>query len=158
METFMEHCCPAMALAPDADRWNGSPASDVYSMANYSEITFLVIEAAGGVGTATITVEECTSAAGAGATAIAFDYKTATSADSSATWSAWTAATDAGFKPAAGANKMTAVRVLASDLSEDSPYVRAKLTEDNSDPCDACIVAILSNCRYPGEVPPDPTS
>ena len=158
MQTFMENNLLAMALAPDADRFNGDPATDVYSLENYDEITFVVIEGAGGVGTATITVEECTSAAAAGATAIGFKYKTATTADTTATWSTWSTATSSGHKPAAAANKMTAVRVRASELSNGSPFVRVQLAEDDSTAVDACVIAILGDCRYSGEVPPDPTS
>lgn len=158
METFMDNNSVAMALVPTADIWAASPATDVYNMANYDEITFLIYEAAGGTGTATITIEECTSAAGAGNSAIAFRYKTSTTCATTATWSDWTAVASTGVAPGAGANKITACMVRASELSDGSNFVRAQMTEVDSTAVLGGGFAILSNCRYPQENPPDPTS
>lgn len=158
MGTFMQNNLVAMALAPDADRYDSDPATDVYNMKDYDEITFIVVEGAGGTGTATITVEECDDVTPTNSTAIAFDYKTATTANTTATWSGWTAATTAGVTPAAAAQKMTAVRVRASSLSAGYPYVRLVLTEDTDGAVDAAVVAILSDCRNKKDVLPDPTT
>jgi len=154
MAKFMSEHLPVCALLPLADRWDSDPATDVYNLALYDEITFLVCEGAGGTGTTVLTVEECTSAAAAGATAIAFNYRLCASAGSADTWGAWTAATTSGYTTVAGANKMVAIRVRGNELSAGSNYVRVQTTESANDPCDAVIMAVLGKPRYAEDVMP----
>ena len=133
------------ALAPDADLYAANPATDVISTANYNHVTFIIQEGAGGTGTVKIQVEECTSAAGAGNTAIAFKYRVASSGD---TFAALTDSDSAGYTTTAGANKQVLVEIDAAELSDGSPFVRLQLTEVANDPCDAAVVAIVSEPRY----------
>ncbi len=143
---FTQRHLPVFALAPDADRYASDPATDVINMANYRHVTFLLIEGAGGTGTATITVEECTALDGTGATAIAFNYRLAATAD---TFAALTAAAAAGYLTIAGANKMVAIEIDSAELSDGSPFVRLTLTEAVASAVDACVIAIASEARYP---------
>ena len=100
------------ALQPDADRYDSDPATDVFNMALYNHITFVLMEGAGGVGTTTLTVEECTDAAAAGATAIAFSVRVMATID---TWVAAVATAAAGYLTIAGANKMIEVLLDLND-------------------------------------------
>ena len=151
-QCFMEEFLPVCALLPDADRYTANPATDVYNLKYYQEITFILFEGAGGAGTTTLTVEECTAADGTGATAIAFKYRLLANAGSADTWGAWTAATSSGYLTIAGANKGVAIRVTADMLSAGYPYVRVQTTEDDSTAVDAVIIAILGGARYPQNV------
>ncbi len=158
MRMFMQNNLPVFALAPDADRFNGDPASDVYCLKYYDRITFLVIEGAGGTGTATITVEACDDSVPTTTAAIPFKYKTLTSADSSDAWSAVQAAPAAGITPAAGANKMTMIEVKANELGIGYSWCRLQLTEVADDPVDACVVAILSGPKSAQDLMPSALS
>lgn len=146
---FTESNMVVPVLYPDADRYNTSPASDVVNMKLYSHVTFLLTEGAGVTGTAVLTVEECTAAAGTGNTAIPFRYRVASTPD---TWGAVTAATTAGFETTAGANRQYAIEVDAAELSDGYPYVRVQVTESGNAPVDASMIAILSKARYPQAV------
>ena len=151
MSVFSQRNQIVMALEPNADRYDGTPTSDVIAMKHYRHVTFILQEGAGGTGTVKIEVEECTSSAAAGNTAIAFNYRVASSGD---TFGALTAATSAGFTTTAGANKQVLIEIDAAELSDGSPFVRLQLTEVANDPCDAGIVAICSEPRYSAEIMP----
>lgn len=153
MKEWFEGNLPVCALLPDADPFAGNPATDVYNMKLYDRIVFIIIEGAGGTGTYTPTVEECTAADGTGATAIAHKARTCASAGTADTWTAWTAATTAGIISVAGANKMIAIEVKASELSADSPFIRLQITETDSTAVDGCIMAILSEPTYGESIP-----
>ena len=142
---FTEEHMVAPAIYPDADVYAADPASDVFNMKLYDHITFILTEGAGGTGTVKIQVEECTAADGTGNTAIAFNYRLASTPD---TWGAVTAAASTGYTTVAGANKQVAVEIDAEQLSDGYPYVRLQLTEVADDPCDAGVIAILSKPRY----------
>ncbi len=146
---FTEQHLVVPALYPDADRYNSDPATDVFDMRLYDHITFILTEGAGGTGTVKIQVEECDDTTPSNSTAIAFNYRVASTPD---TWGALTAATSAGYTTTAGANKQVAVEVDAAELSDGYPYVRLQLTEVVDNPCDASVIAILSKARYPQEV------
>lgn len=146
---FTEENMVVPALYPNADLYAADPATDVVNMKLYDHVTFILTEGEGGTGTVKIQVEECTSAAGAGNTAIAFNYRVATTPD---TWGALTASAATGYTTTAGANKQVAVEIDAAELSDGSPYVRLQLTEVADDPCDAGVIAILSKPRFPQAV------
>ena len=145
---FHENHVPVFALAPDADRWDSSPATDVISMALHDEITFIVMEGAGGAGTTTITVEECDDTTPTNSTAIAFKYRLASSGD---TFAALTAVAAAGYLTIAGANKMIQITIKSEDLSAGFPFVRIQTTEGDSTAVDAAIIAIMGQNRYSGD-------
>ena len=146
----MQNLLPVFALAPDADRYNGDPASDVISMVDHANLNFLVMEGAGGTGTATLTVEACDDFVPTTQTAIPFKYRTAQTGD---TFTAWAEATAAGITTVAGANKMIEIEVDNRDLPDGSPNARLQITEVVDSPVDAGVVAYLSGARYGGEAP-----
>ncbi len=135
---------------PVADTYNGDPASDVVNLALYEHVVFVIYEGVGTTGTVTITVEECTSAAGAGATAIPFKYRVQTTKD---TWGAVTAAAAAGFGTTAGSNHVYIIEVSASELSEGSNFVRLQLTELVDAAVLGGVLVILAKPRFGTAVP-----
>ena len=114
-----EHFQLVTGTNPAADMYNSSPASDVVNMEGYTGCHFLVHQtknATSTAGTATLTVEECTSAAAAGNTAIAFKYRKKTTG-ASAAWGAITAATTSGFTTTANEDTIYEIYVKDQDLS-----------------------------------------
>ena len=63
------------ALAPDADRFTGNPATDIISMKNHRFCTFILHIGVGAAGTTTLTVESCDDTDPTTSTAVAFRYK-----------------------------------------------------------------------------------
>ena len=134
-----------VALAADADRYNGDPATDVFNLGLYEKIAFSVLHGAGATGTVTVTVEACSANDGSDAEAIPFQYRLngATAATGSLT-----AATASGKLIAAGADQILIAEVKSDDLPDGKPFVRAKLTEGVDSPVDAAVVALLSGPRH----------
>jgi hypothetical protein len=121
------------------------------NMGLYDHATFVLMEAAGGAGTATITMEACTTAAGAAATALAFSYRLCTTQD---IWGARVTLTaTTGYLTLAGANKMVAVEMDAAELTTTKPYLRMALTVGVATAVVAGVIIILTDARYPGAVP-----
>jgi hypothetical protein len=130
---------------PVADAYNTNPATATVNMKHYGHVTFLLMEGAGGTGTATLTIEECTAADGTGAAAIPFRYRVST--DAGVTFGALTSVAATGYTTVAGANKVVAVELDDSELAENSPFVRLKITEVVDSPVAAGVVAILTKPR-----------
>jgi hypothetical protein len=145
---FHENYVPVIALAPDADRWTSNPATDVISMANHDEVTFIIVEGVGGTGTTTITVEECDDVTPSNSTAIAFSYRLATTGD---TFAALTAVASTGYLTIGAANKMIQITIKSEQLSAGFPFVRIQTTEGDSTAVDAAIIAIMGHNRYSGD-------
>jgi hypothetical protein len=129
-----------------ADAYDGNTATTCINMGKYGHCTFVLVEGAGGTGTAIITLEECTSAAGAGNVAIPLRYRLCTTND---TWGALTSVAVAatGYTTVAGVNKMVAFEVDAADLDAGYTYVRLQVTEVANSAVNACILAICSEPR-----------
>jgi len=142
---FTENNAITTVLAPAADRFNTNPATATVKLSHYSHATFVVTEGAGGTGTATLVLQECSAANGSGATAIPFRYRIST--DAGLTFGPLQAATASGVTPAAGANKVTVIEVDDRELSADKPWVRVQTTEAVDAPVAASITAILSKPR-----------
>lgn len=142
------------ALAPDADRFNGNPASDIVSLANYGHVAFVIMQAAGAVGAYKIQVEACSDNTGSGNEAIAFSYR---KGDADGTdLGSLTAVASTGHTTTAGQeDRIFIVEVNAEDLPVDKPWVRLQLTETTDGAIDAGILAILSEGRYLGSSLPD---
>lgn len=133
-------------LAPSADLYNGDPATDVINMEGYQQCTFILHQngsSPSSNGNATVTVEACTSAAGSSATAIAFKYTKLTSGVSDAS-TALTDATASGFNTTAAQNTTYLIQVLASDLTDNKPYVRLVLTEVTDAAVIGSVMAVLT--------------
>jgi hypothetical protein len=151
MKYFTEEHLVVPALYPDADLYAADPATDIINTKNYDHVTFILTEGAGGTGTVKIQVEECDDTTPTNSTAIAFNYRVATTPD---TWGAITASASTGYTTTAGANKQVAVEIDAAELTDGYPYVRLQLTEVADSPCDAGVIAILSRPRYAQDVLP----
>lgn len=132
-------------IAANEDIFNGNPSTDVLSMENHADAYFIIAKNAGATGTATITIGSCDDVTPSTATAVAFEYKACTSAD---TWGAWTAAASSGFTTTAGANQMYLIHVKGSDLYSTNKFVRLTATEVVDSACDGAIIAFLANPRY----------
>ena len=145
----MQSILPVFALAPDADRYNSDPATDIINMGDYAHIDFFIMEGAGGTGTATVTMHSSDDVSASNTTAIGFRYRVAQTAD---TFGVWTTVA-ANYLLIAGANKMVQIQVDADQLADGEPYVRMTLTEAVDSPVDAGVLAILSGVRYGQEQP-----
>lgn len=144
------HLIP-FALAPDADRFASSGVTDRIRHPGTGNLYFLVVEGAGGTGTATLTVNCYAAASGGSGTAIAFEYKTVTSGGDFDTAGGYTTATTSGVTPAAGATKSTLVKVRYDQVTEGKPFVELTATEVANDPVDAAVIAFCDD-------PPRPNS
>ena len=132
------------------DLFNGTPTSDIVSLANADAAVFLITKSAGGTGTAVVTGESCDDTTPTTATAGAFEYQAGTRGN---TWGDRTSATSSGFTTTAGANQVYKIFIKDTDLSGTNSYVRLKATESANDPVDGAIVTVLLNPKYPQDPP-----
>lgn len=145
-------------LVPQADAFATSATTDYIALRDYRRITFVIHtgDATAGTADGVITVLAATTAAGAGATAMAFKYRVCASSTSVDTWGDLTAAAATGVAMTAGDNYIYTVEVTAEDVQAalaGADFVALKVTEDTNDPIVAGILAILSEPRYPQETP-----
>ena len=140
------HCS---AVAACEDMFDGDPASDVISMADYGSVIFFIVCNAGATGTATITVESCDDVTPSVSTAVAFKYWACTTPD---VWSDMGSATTSGFATTAGATAMYAIEISAEALSGTDSFVRLQCTELVNSPVDGNFMAIAGRGRYVHEV------
>lgn len=137
--------------APVADAFNGTGTSDIVSLENWGTATFLVIRGvnAGSDGTATLTVEACSTSAAADTHAATFHYKLITTPD---TCGAWTAATSSGFLWAHAAYATAVVEVTAEEVAAAGghgyQWVRLKSVETGTDNYVGAVICLLSEPRY----------
>ena len=122
----------------------------------YDHITF-VLSIGNLGGDATLIVEECTSAAGAGNTAKTFNYRK--SGASNDTYSALAAATAAGITLAGASddNKVVIIEVDAAELTSGYPFVRVYLTPAAAATLVSCI-AVCGGGRNLTEIMPSAIS
>lgn len=137
------HIIP-FAAAPDADRFATSVTTDWIRHPGVGNLFFLVIEGAGGTGTAALTVNCSASASGGSTSAVTFDYKTVTSGADFDTYGGYTTGVTT-VTPAAGANKTTLVKVRFDALTSGKPFVSLTATEVVDSAVDAAIVAFCDN-------------
>lgn len=146
------------ALVPDADRFATSATTDWISLANYGKLTFIVQtgDATGGTANGAVTVNASAVAAGTSSTALAFKYRVSAGSTSDDSWGSLTDATSSGFSMTAGDNYIYLVEVTADSVEAQAAgkvFVSLTVTESSNDPIDASVLAILSDPRYPQEVP-----
>lgn len=138
-------------IAPVADAFAGTVASDVFNMENYHGCTFYVYKGVGTTGTSTITVEACDYTTPSNTTAIPFRYRVNTSSD---TWGAVQTATTAGFATTAGSNHIYEIIVDGDELGDTGyGYVRLKAVEVVNDPVLGGVLWIGHEPREPQDVP-----
>lgn len=140
-------------LAPAADRFNTSPATDVVSLANAELLTFLVYHQGGTTGKGTLTVEACDDVTPSNTTAIGFRYRRVTTGASDEIGSVSTALA-AGIDTVPGEDTLIEIEIRASELPSGRPFARLKCTEAVNDPVNAAVIAILSGLRHGGVTQP----
>jgi hypothetical protein len=131
---------------------NGTGATgDYVNLGKYHHIDIII--QAGVTGAAsTVTVNRATSAAGAGAVAIPFDYYSETT-DAGDTLSTKNVATSAGFATSTNNNIMYVISVDSASLTDGFPWINIAM----SDPGQATVVsavAVLNGARYAQDTTP----
>ncbi len=156
MELLQEIVKFVKGLAPAADRWNTNPVSDAVKLNYHDECTFVVHQAGGTTGTATLTIEACSAADGTGAEAVPYKYQVG--ADGAGAGGdavgALTDAAAAGFTTTAATDRLYLLSVKASALPAGKNFVRLKCTEAVNDPVNGAVEILLSTPRYQGSDAP----
>lgn len=132
------------------DTTTNAPTCDIFSMQNYNHATIILQTGTNSKGFA-ITVEECTSAAGAGNTALSdFNYREMATTD---TWGALTASSGTITVADADDNHVFAIEIDADELTNGYPWVKLTCAAPASGNNFVSAIAILSEPRYMKDVP-----
>ena len=132
------------------------------NMSLWKKCVFTLFTGVGTTGTATLTVNAATSAAGANAVAIPFTYRSyATELTTDVPTTVPTLATSAGFTTTAGSNGLYVLEVDAANLNSITPiagspykYVSMTLTNVVSSNVIGGVLIQLSNPAYQGALAP----
>lgn len=150
-------------LYPVGDAFAGGVDTDVISLRDYRRISFVVMTGAiedSGISNL-VTVNACTDAAKAGATAMAFHSRRQLSSTTVDTWGALTSRTSSGhnFATASGgavANNIWFIEVTADEVQAalaDADFVYLTIAETANKTITAGAFAILSEPRFPQPTP-----
>ncbi len=124
----------------------GGKTGDVFTMEHYAHATIIIQIGVSSAAFTKIIVNECTSFAAAGATAIPFSvYKEETAAGD--TLGARTAVLAAGLTPNAADTIFYVIELDAAELSADSQFVQLSLTNTTNSVI-ASALAILTGARF----------
>ena len=128
-----------------------APTIDVFGMGEYNH-ALIIIDIGATDGTMKVTVQECTTAAGASADDIAFNYREMATTD---TWGALTAGVSGtGFTVADDDdNHLFAIEIDADELTDTHPYVQLVFGTPSGSATLMSAVVILSEPRYMKDVP-----
>ena len=145
------------AVIPVAAAFNGTVQSDIVHLENYKKCTFIIATGATSTDVGVVTLNAGATSTGA-ATAIAFKYRTQIAAAppdaGSDVSSALTDATSTGF--AITASKAGGLYIIEVDpavvAAAAAGYDHVALTVTGSTGQTACVIAILSEPRYPQAV------
>lgn len=157
MAIWSEYNKVVSGIIPVADAFGSTGNSDIVNMENYKKCTFIVYSGATSTGSATYTVLAGTTNASA-STAITFKYRTQVAqTDATSTGgdipSALTDATTTGFINTI--SKVGAVYIIEVDDSTvaaagtNYDHVKLHYVESVNQPITGCVLAILSEPRYP---------
>jgi len=156
MNVLSEEIKVVNAVIPVADAFATAATTDIINMENYNKCTFIIATGATTTADGVVTVLAGSSNASC-ATAITFKYRTQIAgvppAQGSDVPGALTAATVSGF--AMTASKAGGLYIIEVDAAvvaaagTNFDHVACKVTEDTDDPQTACIIALLSEPRYP---------
>lgn len=136
-----------------ADAFASTVTSDVVSMRNHNQCTFLVHKGVGATGTSTLTVEACDDFSASNTTAVAFKYRRC--CNSADVQGALTDATTSGFATTAGSSEIYVVEVLAEDLAATGyDKVRLKAAEVVDSAVLGGIIVILSEPVFAQAIQP----
>jgi len=130
---------------------NGGVTSDAWKMNDWEEANIIIQLGVTGAAS-TITLEECTSAAGAGNTAIAFKYYSEATAAGD-TLSTRTSATAAGFATSTNNGVMYCINIKARELSQGSNWLRVVFSDPSAETFGS-VAVVLTGGRAQG----DPTA
>jgi len=133
-------------LAP-VDANGATKTGTEINMGIYDHVMF-ILQIGNIAGDATLTIEECSAAAGTGNTARAFNYRVYAAIDTD-TIGAITAATSGGLTLANASydNKTVVVEIDSSELTAGYPFVRVIVTPASAATLISCV-AICSGSRY----------
>lgn len=147
-------------LAPVNAAQNTS--SDIVNVSNYHNVTFLLVKGAGGVGTATITVDVCDDVTPSNTAKVGYYYRRYNA--TAGTWGTLTARTAAqSFATTAQANDMYEITVDTNAIADITvngtkghKYCRLNITQVDATACYHAVVVILGDARYGKRDPIDP--
>lgn len=128
--------------------FTGGKTGQAFSMKKYQHASIIILLGAQAAPGTKILVNQCTSAAGAGATAIPFSiYKQETAGAGNDVLGARTAVAAAGYTPSGNAAIFYVIELDANELADGSPYVQVQFTNGANADIGA-IVAVLSGARF----------
>lgn len=137
-----------VGLAPVADAFSGTVASDVINMKNHNRVRFVYMWGVGATGTVTITAEACDDTTPTNTSAVPFYYRVTVAGGTPGTL---TAATSSGFTTTAGSNQIIEIEVEASALNASGyGYIRSKSVEVVDSPILGGILVELLEPRHAG--------
>lgn len=139
-----------VSVLPPVDLSGGPLTGDVFNMKNYAHASIIIQGGASSGAVSTITVEQCTSAAAANNTAIAFSYYACTTGGNAANSDVLgekTAATTTGFAMSTTDNIFYVIELDAAQLSDGYNYVAVQFSDAGATQIGNCI-ALLSGARY----------
>ena len=136
------------AIDPVADYTAGDVETDIFSMENWSSITFFVYKGVGTTGAATAIIQACSTITATATDDIPFRYSSNTATD---VIGDLTDAAATGVSISAGSSQIWAFTVNADELTLGYKFVRMTFTETDSDPVLGGVMALLSGGRDQGD-------
>ncbi len=137
-------------IADMSDGLSGTTYTDVFNLAKYRKVVFVLQKGAGAVGTTLITVQSCDNVTPDTPTDVAFAYKISTTLD---TFAVTVEVASTGFTTTAGADQTYVMELDASQLNGTDKYVRLKMVEQAATAVDATVLTILGHPRYVKGIP-----
>lgn len=126
----------------------GGKTGQAFSMKKYQHATILLLIGVAAAAFTKILVNQCTSAGGAGATAIPFSiYKQETAGVGNDVLGARTAVAAAGYTPANASGIFYVIEIDGTELADGFPYVQLQLT-NGANSVIASAAAILTGARF----------
>lgn len=154
---YLAQDCHLVNILPPVDVTGGKTAQ-AFSMAGAGHASIVLQLGVSAAAPSAVTLNACTSNAGANATPIGFNlHKQETAGASEDVLGAVDPVTDAGFVPSANDGIFYVLEVDADTLPDGSDYLQLAIANgDNS--VIASAIAILSGLRYAGESNPTATA
>jgi hypothetical protein len=157
MDVLTERVHVLSALVPLSRAMNTN--SDIVNLTNYQSCSFIIQKGAGGVGTATITVDACDNTTPSNTAKAPFKYRR--NIGGTDTWGAITARTASqSFVTTANANDMYEIIVdpaeigaVAVNSTYGNRFCRVSVAQVDATAVDYGILAVLGTPRYPQNVP-----
>lgn len=125
--------------------------TDYFSLEKYQHATIILTLGVTGAAT-TVTVLEASDSSGTGATAIAFDLASETTAAGD-TLGALTATASTGFATSTNDNITYVIEIDAQQLTDGKPWLKVHGTDPSAATLVSCV-AVLSGARYQGPTTP----